>query len=96
MAYKKNAGWANEVLKSVARDLAIGAASLINALDPEAIIFGGGIFSDGGGPLIPWIKEEIKDRCFKSSQRNLQILAASCGGDAGVLGAASLVFKAFE
>lgn len=80
-------------LREIARDIAIGAASLVNLFDPDAVVFGGGIFSDGGAPVLEWIREQMRGRCFESSQRGLKIVASSLGGNAGVLGAASLVFS---
>ncbi len=83
--------WASDCLREVARDLAIATASLVNIFEPEMIVYGGGLFTSGGGNLIPRVKSEIKDRCFASSQRDLEIVASSLAGHAGVLGAASLV-----
>jgi glucokinase len=80
-----------KVMKEVGTDLGIGIASLVNIFDPEAVIVGGGIMSEGGEPLLTYAREAIVGRCFESSRRGLKIAAAECGGDAGVLGAASLV-----
>lgn len=90
--YTKNTAWAVKCVEEIVRDLAIATASFVNMFDPEAIIFAGGIFTTGGGPLLPLVGEEIKTRCFLSSQENLKLLASSLGGEAGVLGAASIVF----
>jgi len=84
--------WATSCLVEIARDLAIGCASLVNIFEPEMIVFGGGLFSGGGGPLCSMVQENIRDRCFKSSQRGLEIVPSTLLGEAGVLGAASLVF----
>ncbi len=92
-AAEKGESWAKEFLKEIAVDMAIATASLVNIFDPEAVIFAGGLFTTGGGPLCAWVQEEIKDRCFKSSQKNLKILPSALKGEAGVLGAASLVFR---
>ncbi len=90
-AFERGQAWALELMREFAIDLAVGTASLVNIFDPEMVVFGGGLFTTGGGPLGPWVQEAIKDRCFKSSQRGLEIVPSSLGGDAGVLGAASLV-----
>ncbi|MEO6459133.1 MAG: ROK family protein [Bdellovibrionota bacterium] len=91
-AFDRGQKWAAELIREFTIDLAIGTASLVNIFDPELVVFGGGLFTLGGGPLCAWVQEAIKDRCFKSSQKGLEIAASSLGGDAGVLGAASLVF----
>jgi len=92
-AFEKGNAWAVELLREFTHDLALATASLVNVFEPEMIVFGGGLFTSGGGPLCSWTQEAIKERCFKSSQMNLEIVSSSLGGDAGVLGAASLVFN---
>jgi len=85
--------WARKVLEDVSTDLAIALASLTNIFDPELIVLGGGIFSSGGGPLIPWTIERMHGRCFESLMQGLEIKASALDGEAGVLGAASLHFE---
>lgn len=92
-AFDKNEAWAKTCMKEVSRDFAIACASLVNIFDPEAIILGGGVFTTGGGPLPMLIQDEIKSRCFESSQRGLQICPSRLAGNAGILGAASLIFR---
>lgn len=95
-SFAKHEEWAQLTLKSFARDIAIALASLANIFNPEAFVLGGGIFSTGGGPLVSLIEGEMKDRCFASTLEGLKILPSALAGNAGVLGAASLVFRAFE
>jgi len=92
-AHARDKKWATDLLREIATDLAIAVASLVNIFEPEVIVLGGGVFSSGGGPLCPWVAEEIRERCFASSQLDLRIVASTLGGDAGVLGAASLVHR---
>jgi len=91
-AYQNGERWALECCEQVAKDLAVASASLVNIFEPSMIVFGGGIFTEGGGPLISLIKKEIIGRCFKSSQEGLEIKSSSLAGNAGVLGAAAMVF----
>jgi glucokinase len=93
-AFESGEAWADKLLREVSLDLAIGTASLVNIFDPQAVVFGGGIFTTGGGPMAGWVQEMIRDRCFKTSQHGLKILPSALGGNAGVLGAASRVFRA--
>jgi glucokinase len=92
-AFARGQKWADELMREFTIDLAIGTATLVNLFDPELVVFGGGLFTTGGGPLCAWVQEAIKDRCFKSSQKGLEIAASTLAGDAGVLGAASLIFR---
>jgi glucokinase len=90
--YERQAPWAKKCVHEVAKDLAIASASLVNIFDPEAVVFGGGVFTTGGGPLLSIVKEEIKSRCFASSQVNLRLIPSQLNGNAGVVGAAAQVF----
>lgn len=92
-ALVQKAAWAEESLRSFSLDLTYACASLVNTFDPEAIIFAGGLFTVGGGPICEWVREGLKERCFKSSQKNLRVVPSALRGEAGVLGAASLVFQ---
>jgi glucokinase len=89
-ASQKGEDWALNSLKLVAKDLAIATASLVNIFEPQMIVFGGGIFTEGGGPITQWVREEIRGRCFESSQKGLRIEASSLRGNAGILGAAAI------
>ena len=93
-ACARKESWALKCLNEVTTDIAIACASFVNVFDPEAIVLGGGVFTTGGGPIASTVQEKIKDRCFASSQKDLRICASTLGGDAGVLGAASLAFRA--
>jgi glucokinase len=79
-----------KVLEAFTTDLAIGTASLVNIFNPSLIVFAGGLFTTGGGPIIPMVEAKMRGRCFAVLQKNLQIKASALGGDAGVLGAAAL------
>ncbi len=86
--------FAVEFLRKISTELSIGLASLVNIFEPELIVLAGGLFTSGGGPLCDWVSEAIVGRCFESSRRGLEILPSELGGDAGVLGAAGLVYAA--
>jgi glucokinase len=76
-----------EVIRSGAESLGVGIAWLVNTLDPEAIIVGGGLGVAGG---LYW------DHCVASTRRHiwaeaarqLPIGMALLGADAGLIGAA--------
>jgi glucokinase len=83
---------AQKYLKEITTDIAVGLGSLINIFDPEAIILGGGLFSSGGEPLTSMIVAETKHHCFSSSYQDLKIIPSALHGEAGILGAAGVVF----
>ncbi len=80
-----------EILRDSGRALGVGLANLINILSPEAIILAGGLI----GAWNIYVQEAIKEasrRAFKDVFEAVQIIPSSLGDDAGIVGAASLVF----
>ncbi len=70
--------------------VAIGLANVINALQPEAVCIGGGISGQGEKILEP-IRAIVKaERYSVYAEKQAEILQASLGNDAGIIGAALL------
>jgi glucokinase len=69
--------------------LALGAAlvSIINAVDPEVIILGGGI-TDAGDRLFSPIESYLDQHEWRPGGHRVRIVHAALGGMAGALGAA--------
>lgn len=73
------------------RLLGSGLASLVYILTPEAIIIGGGI-SASSQFFLPSVRAEIQRRVVSPSRQDLKLLTAKLGNQAGMLGAAKLVW----
>jgi len=71
--------------------LGIAIANIANILNPEMIVLVGGITNEGDKLLIP-LREEVKKRAFYSNYKSLKIVIGKLGGNAGVLGAAALLW----
>lgn len=74
------------------RDLGAGLASLIYVLTPEAIILGGGVAASAPY-FLPSLQAEVEQRVLPSSREGLQILTATLGNQAGMVGAAKLAWQ---
>lgn len=84
---------AREALKEAGRYLGIGFANIINIISPEAIILTGGLI----GAWNIYVQEAIKEasrRSFKALFDKVKIIPSLLGDDAGMIGAAGLVFYA--
>ncbi len=82
---------ARELLKNAGRYLGIGIANIVNCMSPEAIILAGGL--TGAWDL--YIQEAMREasrRAFKELFERVRILPSLLQDDAGVIGAAGLVF----
>ncbi len=88
-AARKNDKLAKEVIAETAEYLGIGLANLVNLLNPEIIIIGGGI-ADGSTEFLAKLSETIKEQAFESAVKELKIVKATLGNDAGFIGAGLL------
>ncbi|MBC7364513.1 MAG: ROK family protein [Candidatus Aminicenantes bacterium] len=68
--------------------LGLGLSIVINFLNPEKIILGGGVMNSGNWLLKPTLSE-VKKRAIPFSLASCEIKKASLGNDAGFIGAAA-------
>lgn len=83
--------FSREILKDAGRYLGVGISSIINIFSPEAIILTGGLI----GAWNIYVQEAIKEasrRAFKDLFDSVKIIPSSLGDEAGIIGAANLVF----
>lgn len=80
-----------EVFRRMGVYLGVGVASLINVLNPELIVIGGGL-ANGWDLFEKHMKQQVIERAFPMPARSVRIVRAECGDDAGLLGAARLAF----
>jgi glucokinase len=80
-----------EILVSAGQALGVSAAFLVNVLDPEIMVVGGGLGMAGGLYWDAFLKS-CREHIFADNSRNLPIVTAKLGTDAGVVGAAAIVF----
>ena len=88
-AAKKGDKIASEVLAETAQYLGIGLANLVNLLNPEIIIIGGGI-ADGGPEFLSKLSAAVKEQDFGSAVKDFKRVKAALGNDAGFIGAGLL------
>ncbi len=74
------------------RTLGAGLTSAIYILTPEVVILGGGI-SASAHLFIPTVLREVQQRVHPSSRKNLKIVKAALGNQAGMVGAAKLAWQ---
>lgn len=80
-----------EVFRRMGVYLGIGLASLVNILNPEIVVIGGGL-SNGWDLFEKHMHQQVLERAFPIPARRVKIVRAQCGDDAGLLGAARLAF----
>lgn len=80
---------ARRVVQTAGAALGVGVGFLVNVLDPEAVVVGGGLGLAGG---LYWAAFEQATRAhiWAEALRSLPIVPAALGADAGLIGAAAL------
>ena len=80
-----------EVFRRMGVYLGIGLASVINLLNPEIIVIGGGL-ANGWELFEKHMRQQVIERAFPIPAQRARIVRAQCGDNAGLLGAARLAF----
>ncbi len=83
-----------EVFRRQGFYLGLALSGLINVLNPEAIVIGGGAAA-GWDLFLPHLRETIESRAYREPAARARVMRAECGDDAGILGAARLAFGNF-
>lgn len=83
---------AQSILTEAGKLLGVALAGVVNLLNPDRIVIGGGV-AQAGDILLEPIRWEVKRRALPDTTKVLQIVPATLGTNAGVLGAAALVFR---
>ncbi len=78
-----------DAIGSVARALGVGLSSIVNMLNPEVIVIGGGVIAAGEMLLGP-ARAEMRARALAPARDAVRVVAASYGEEAGMIGAALL------
>jgi glucokinase len=81
-----------EVVHSAGVALGVSIAWLVNVLDPEAVVIGGGLGSVDG---LYWdsLVEATREHIWSDTNRGLPIIHAALGPDAGIIGAAATALQ---
>jgi glucokinase len=78
------------MIERTGKYIGTGVASVINLLNIEKIILGGGVMVEAGQLLLNPIIQETKRRAFQPCFEATQIIGAVLGADAVAIGAAML------
>ena len=86
---KEGDATAKQVFDGYVKGLAHGIISIINTLDPEIIVLGGGV-SMAGDYLLDAVRVAVEPLIFFKTMPHANIELARLGADAGIIGAALL------
>jgi glucokinase len=83
---------ARDTLEEAGMWIAQAFGSILNVLDLEACIVGGGV-SEAGEILLEPIRRHLPDHCWPQIARGVSVKAAELRNDAGILGAAAQAYE---
>lgn len=89
MAYNKGDEVAAHVLDETSVYMGAALAGVVNLLNPDLVVIGGGV-AESAGNFLDLLKEQIRKRAFDSAVDGLRVVAARLGNDAGFIGAGFL------
>lgn len=79
---------AEEIVEQVIQAVIAGCVSIANVLNPNQLIIGGGL-GEALPHLITRIQQGVAKRALQAASKDLQVIPAELGNDAGVIGAAA-------
>ncbi len=88
-AIKKGDRVAPEIVQLSGQVLGTALAGLVNVLNPEVVILGGGV-AEGGSEFVDIVKRSIFEEALACATETLAVVPAGLGNSAGFIGAALL------
>ncbi|WP_413377424.1 ROK family protein [Alkalihalobacillus sp. 1P02AB] len=85
--YHQGDRYAVQVIESMITALAYGIINLIHTFNPEVVIMGGGVMSDGEW-IIQRLEQELQTKGLRRLIEKVKIKKAELGNDSGLIGAA--------
>ena len=79
------------IMNETATFLGIGIANLINLLNPEMIVVGGGL-TNAWDIIYPLTLKEVQKRALSEVAKRVKIVRASLGDNSGIIGAAGIAY----
>ena len=79
-----------KIFERMGKYIGIGLASVVNLLNPEKIVIGGGV-ADAGDILFTPIINTLKKRAMPIQAKSVSVVPAQLGNAAGVIGASLLI-----
>ncbi|HOX02880.1 MAG TPA: ROK family protein [Candidatus Paceibacterota bacterium] len=89
-AIRQGDRFVERVIEEAAEYTGIAVANLINLLNPEVIVLGGGVIAALEDEMMSIIVETARDYAFAGSAKGVEIVASKLGDDAGIVGGAVL------
>jgi glucokinase len=92
-AIRQGDKFVEHIVEEAAKYTGIAVANLINVINPEVIVIGGGLMDALENEMMPTVIESAREHAFPGSDKGIKILPSKLGDDAGITGGAVLARK---
>jgi glucokinase len=86
-AYREGDKLVCKIIDDACHYIGIGAANLINVLNPQAVVLGGGLMQALGDKVLPRVRKSAMEHVIGATPERVKILDSGLGDDAGIIGA---------
>ena len=90
-ALKEEDPLVTEVVRSASYLLGLASATVLHIVDPEVIVFGGGVIEACGDWMLPWIEKTTRKVAMPGTGKKVKIVRSALGDDAIILGGVALL-----
>jgi len=92
-AIRRGDKYVDRIIEGAAEYIGIATANLVNILNPEVVVLGGGVIEALADEMMSVIVETTKDYAMAGALKGVEIIASKLGDNAGITGAAVLARK---
>jgi glucokinase len=92
-AIRRGDKFVDRIVESAAEYIGIATANLVNILNPEVVVLGGGVIEALADEMMSVIIETARDYAMPGSMEGVEIVPSKLGDSAGITGAAFLARK---
>src|SRR6266568_2411838 len=89
-AIRRGDKFVDRIIESASEYIGIATANLINILNPEVFVLGGGVIEALADEMMSVIVETARDYAMPGTMKDVDIIASKLGDNAGITGAAVL------
>jgi len=89
-ALRKGDKLVEKVIEEASEYIGIAVANVINFLNPQCIVLGGGVLDALQDDMMPIIVETARDYAMTGTDKGIEIIASRLGDEAGITGSAVL------
>src|SRR6185503_9525760 len=79
-----------KIVEEAAEYIGVAIGNLVNILNPEVVVLGGGVMEALADEMMPTITKSAKSHVLPGTFRNVDIMASKLGDNAGITGAAAV------